>query len=201
MAIEDSDPERRNLVVTATAFIAYYYGGGYFANHTVTLEVINVEFSNPGFLTAMVWTALFWFVYRYWVTHTGKFHRHFAIELGTLQTKAYVQRYVASRAQEQFVTDKDEGPHVNRLLWFRWRMWATYIHASNVKRHPGTGEIQSYSGEGKKDEVSFNDPRGWVVALRATGTCFFRHPSFSSYVVPYLLFIFAIVGPVYRYGF
>ena len=200
MAIEDNDPERRNLVVTATAFIAYYYGGGHFSDNTVTLEVVNVNFFNPGFLAAMAWAGLLWFMYRYWVTHAGIFRRHFAKEFGTLVTKTYVQRYVARRTQTQFVADKDEGLHVSALLWFHWRVWVTYINsASNVMRHPETKQIQSYSGEGRKGEISFNDFRGWFVALRATGACFFRYPSFSGYVIPYLLFTFAAVGPIYRY--
>jgi hypothetical protein len=200
MAIEDTDPERRNLIVAAIAFIAYHYGGGHFPDRTVTLEVINMEFSNPVFLAAMAWTALFWFMYRYWLTHAGKFRRHFATEFDTFQAKAYVQRYVASRIQEQPAVEKGAGPHVNRLLWFGRRVLASYIYASNVKRDPETGRIKSYSDvKINGGQVSFNDLKGWIVALRATGACFFQHPSFSSYIVPYLLFVFALIGPAYRY--
>lgn len=72
MAIEDSNPSRRNLVVTSLAFVAYYYAGGYFKNHELTLEVVNLSFTDYWVLGFFAWGLLIWFAYRYWVEHRGE---------------------------------------------------------------------------------------------------------------------------------
>ena len=65
MPIQDSEAERRNLIVTSLCFIAYNLGGGNFTSNEVRLQVINVSFTDPIFLGFLAWMGLFWFAYRF----------------------------------------------------------------------------------------------------------------------------------------
>jgi hypothetical protein len=67
MAIQDSNPERRNLLVLSLCFIVFFLGGGAFSKGEVRLQVITVTFSRPEILSLIIWLLLFWFLYRYWV--------------------------------------------------------------------------------------------------------------------------------------
>lgn len=72
MAIHDSDPERRNLVVTSLAFIVYYLAGGYITDNNVRMQIVNITFDNKAVLAVFVWVMLLWFAWRYWQTHKLK---------------------------------------------------------------------------------------------------------------------------------
>lgn len=67
MSIEDSNPERRNLVVLSSAIIIYYLAGGSVKEKTLSLEIINIEFSNTAMLSVIVWFMLGWFSFRYFI--------------------------------------------------------------------------------------------------------------------------------------
>lgn len=73
MAIQDSNPERRNLVVTALAFILYYAGGGTLSDYAVRVTVVNLTFARPDVLAAAAWAMLIWFGLRYWQSSRYKF--------------------------------------------------------------------------------------------------------------------------------
>lgn len=206
MAIQDSNAERRNLVVTSAAFIAFYYGGGKLSSNAITLQVVSVTFNRPVVLAVMAWTSLLWFLYRYWLLNSGEFSRAFSSEFHAFCRKPYVEKYAEKRTAKSFaLADKDSGHHMQTLVWRRGCVRAPYIYASNVTRDAKTGDIQSYShgglGGGSDGEVIFSDIKGWVIALRATAHCFFRKQSFSSYIVPYILFLLALMGPLVSHTF
>lgn len=66
--INDSSPERRNLMVLSISIMLFYYAGGHVTSNVVSLPMISVEFSRPEVLVGAIWVALFWFIYRYWQT-------------------------------------------------------------------------------------------------------------------------------------
>lgn len=203
MAIQDSDAERRNLLVTAIAFIAYFYAGGSFPDTSVRLQVINADFSRPEVLGLIAWTAFIWFIYRYWQTHSGTFSKEFAREFSHWQTKNYIKKYASVKIGQDLVTDQDEGYHVNGITWKNRRVEISCIYAKNIGRNE-EGGIQSYSQvvkEKQNDTIYMAGLSGWWFALRATIECIFKYPSFSSYVVPYILSATAIMGAVIRYVF
>lgn len=203
MAIQDSDPERRNLMVTAIAFIAYFYAGGSFPETSVKLQVINANFSRPGILGFIVWAAFVWFIYRYWQTHSGIFSKEFVGEFSRWQTKSYIKKYASVKVGQDLVTDQDEGYHVNGISWKNKRVEINCVYAKNIGRDE-EGRIQSYSQvmkEKKNDVIPMSGFKGWWFAIRATAECILKYPSFSSYVVPYILSVIAISGALGRYVF
>jgi len=207
MAIEDPNPERRNLVVTSLAFIAYYYGGGAFENHEVELHVISVTFKNFSFLAAMAWCGLFWFAYRYRLLNSREFRNHFRKEISLYHSHTSVLDYVSKKTSEPFFRpgekQKIASNHISTLSWKGWYLMADYVFSASISRNPD-GTLGSFTGGGvggQAGTVVFEGRRGWITAIRVICECYYTHPSFSSYAVPYLLFFAALFGPVYKFGF
>lgn len=200
MAIQDSDPERRNLTVTSIGFITYFYAGGSLPDTSVRLEVVNVEFSRPEVLAVIVWLAFIWFIYRYWLTHNGDFTNYFSSELTHWQGKSYIKNYASKNIGQDLVTDQDKGYHVNSLAWSGGCLNINVIYAEGIVRN-ANGEIGSYSStdiSNKHEPIKMSDAKGWLLALRASMECMFKYPSFSNYIVPYILSLVALAGVALR---
>ena len=86
MSIEDTNPERRNLLIASLAFIAYFYGGGQLPDNTISLQIVELIFSRPAVLAVLAWILLFWFAYRYWVVNRNKFSEGYSKEIETYYT-------------------------------------------------------------------------------------------------------------------
>jgi len=200
MAYEDSDPERRNLVLTSLAFAAFSLGGGEFHENTIQLQVINAHFTKPYVLAVMAWIMLFWFIYRYWLKHIGEFSKEFKNEFSTWQQKNYIREYAGLKLDGKPITDQDEGHHVADIKWTTKGIYISYIRAVSVSR-AASGKIDSSSTRGGGDntgETKMSGLTGWFLGLRATLECFIKKPSFSSYIVPYALSAIAVISTTFK---
>lgn len=199
MAFQDSDPERRNLMLTSLAFIAYFFAGGEFKETTVRLQVVNVNFTRPEILALISWMTLFWFLYRYWQTHTGAFEKGFRAEFYKFYTKPYISRYISKKIGKNLITNEDEGYRIDGMRIEGYKIYITYSYVLSVIRNMSTKEIEIFTN--KKDsngEVSLNEFYGLLLKIRMVLECCAKYPSFSSYIVPYILFVFVIIGVIYR---
>ena len=97
-------------------FIAYYLGGGYFPEKEVTLQVINATFEYPVVLAWIAWLAFIWFIYRYWLKNKGQLKSRFFSELGSIQDRKYVQKYVDDVTDESAVKT-GQGFHVTSVQY------------------------------------------------------------------------------------
>lgn len=203
MAIQDSDPERRNLMVISMAFIVYFYAGGSFPENEVRLQVINASFSNPKVLGVIAWVLLFWFLYRYWQKHSSSFSDGFKNEIYSYYKRKYFSKYVSKKLGSPIIKDEDEGYHIDGMKREDGKVGIQYSYASSVGRDEKTGEINSWSNRKDDDRgvVYLDDFGGRVLNMRANIECCFRHPSFASYVVPYIVFTLALFGPIYAHMF
>jgi len=139
--------------------------------------------------------ALFWFAYRYWLGNRGKFKEEFTEEFHQWTLDSSIKKYLANRIGEQLAaTDEVLGWHIKNLEWSGLYLMANLLYTQNVKRSPSQ-EIGSYSIHYKGAQaIKFNDLPGLRVTLSAVLRCFTVNPSFSSYVIPYALFIAAVIA-------
>jgi hypothetical protein len=101
MAISDALPERRNLVVTATAFIVFYGAGGTVPEPVVRLSVVNVALHHPEALAIFAWALLFWFQLRFWQSTKSKFMQAFRGEIKQWSVPRFWAKPAASLAEHQ----------------------------------------------------------------------------------------------------
>ena len=206
MAIEDSNPERRNLVGASLAFIAYFYGGGVFTDGAVTLHVVSIKFAHTGFLTALAWAALFWFFYRYWLLHSGSFRKGFSSEIYDLRLSRTTARHLQRATGYKFLLAMEEdkprtGWNVDDVRWRGGCLRARYLCAEQVQwGRNGAVETYAYAEptRTKAIEYAFSSLTGWWFSLSQSALILFKRRSFSDYLVPYLLFVAALLGPLFK---
>lgn len=61
MPMQDSDPERRNLVLTSLSFIVFYLAGGHITENILKLQIVNISFKNTYVLIVTAWIMIVWF--------------------------------------------------------------------------------------------------------------------------------------------
>ena len=58
MPYSESDPDRRNLVLTSVIIILYYLAGGYLMNDIIKFPLIDLKFHNEWVLGVFVWVKV-----------------------------------------------------------------------------------------------------------------------------------------------
>ena len=193
MAIQDSDPERRNLVLTSIAFIIFYLADGQVTPGAITLQVVSVTFKNVLALKIFAWVMLCWFGLRYWQTHHMSYenaYRDHLNEFGNSNESGAI--YIEKTFKLKRVNDCD-GFFGHQLLW----------HGGNNKLHIKYSRME---GVKKKENGSIAyDKRvdlepeeligfyGILLRLQYFWSFAIKSPGFTSYAVPYILFASAIV--------
>ncbi len=203
MPFEDSSPERRNLIVTSLGFIAFSFAGGEFNDGTVQLEVINATFKHTETLTALVWVIFAWFIYRYWLAHRGKFKNDFRQELRQYAHSKYLTEYVNENENQNLISDNEDGYRAFDAWWQNATIKLEVQYTGKVSRS-ADGRISSYEHPKTPKpikHVCLQGFKGWTAGLLVTIECMFNKPSFSGYIVPYILAFIAILGGVFRLTF
>ncbi len=200
MAYQDSNPERRNLVLTSVAFITYFFAGGEFLENTVRLHVINVAFSKPEVLGFIAWTSLLWFLFKYWQVNSEKFINEFKIELNKVYCRDFAVKYVIKCTDSSL--DKSNC-FVDSVFLKGKKFVIKFIISSWVSRYENTNKLRHYYSKDCSGPVNEHDLKqceikdfsGYLLRLRAIMFCCIRYPSFSNYVIPYICFLLAIYVP------
>lgn len=202
MVIHDSDPERRNLVVASLAFIIFFYAGGSFPESSVRLQVINANFTKPEVLSYIAWCIFGWFIYRYWLTHRGNFASGFANELNEWRIKRYITNYINKYFGQELRPNVSTSEYLATSMgWSSGKVVVTCSYQSVRRDINGKVSVVSSQSDnnGKPTKyIKLTSLKGWVLATRATFGCILSKPSFSNYLVPYILAVIAIVGAIYH---
>jgi hypothetical protein len=192
--MHDSSPERRNLIVASLAFIIFFLAGGEVTDNTIRVQFINVHFTRSHVLAVFAWALLCWFAYRYWLTHTGLFLEAFDKEIRFWSSRKFVREYIAKRVGKPVVVDSAEGVHISGIYLIGLKLVANVLYAKKIGRDKKTYEPNMWDGqEGiEPGQIPFDGVRGFTTKLRIFIECFLAKPSFSSYIVPNVLFVAAI---------
>ena len=193
MAIQDADPERRNLMVCSLAFIVYYYAGGKPIEPEIRLHVVNVMFENTVALAIFAWTMLLWFGLRYWQTHQYEYKKAKNNDIKK-QVNNWLVRWLISRetkleyrkingfSPKQVVVSEGKW-YVEYSVWLRGAV-------------DDKGNVLSVSGQDERKTRPLSGllglaTKGYIHIIAAV-----TMQGFTSYAVPYILFIMAISAPL-----
>ena len=195
MAIQDSDSERRNLMVTSLCFIAYYSAGGYITKNEIQLQVLNVSFTNPEVLGIFAWILLFWFALRYWQTHQNMIIKSTVEDIKSQSNSNIVIWYLKHLTKLNY---NKTGGFTNIELSKEPTGWVVRYKVAQEGQENKYGELTSVTRFGIEELIEFNGIRGLFVKIMIRITALIKKPGFSSYTVPYILFFTAIIIPVMR---
>lgn len=186
MVISDSDPERRNLMLASLAFIIYYTAGGALSEDTLRLPMVSIEFSRPFVVGIFAWAMLLWFAVRYWQTHKRAYAQAFQKEASSLGRHPMIIAYAARRLEKPHNVIGGFETHQLRTVG-RWNVEVADI--VSVKEDGDPGQFN----EENQRHIRVDGFRGAVIRLFFRAKLSLQEPAFGAYVVPYLLFVFAVV--------
>jgi hypothetical protein len=195
LQIQDSSPERRNLTVTAFSIIIFYLAGAEFNNQEIRLQIINVHFTDPSILTSAVWGVLFWFAFRYWQTFRGRLIKTFHTYVGTYRSQIVCNWYLAIAHKitkptgDYYIYTQFEKNDKNWILHYRCFKNVTYHEDGTLNNHSESQE--SYGEEGIDFLLSVFSRLLMYPYIFARA--FFFDAEFTSILIPYILFLLAVI--------
>lgn len=194
---QDSNPDRRNLVLTSLSFIIYNLAGGKLPDGSTELKlnVISLEFTKPEYLLVFAYLMFLWFLLRYWQTNKNKYKVAYLEYINKYNNEHQGSIYYLTK-QLNIGNERKVG-HIgsNKLLHKNNKLYVSYSTYKTVEESNG-----SYT-------VSFNHPieeevqglYGDILKLKIYISFMFKTDGFTSYAVPYLLSYVAILIIIYNW--
>jgi hypothetical protein len=182
MAISDSIPERRNLILLSISIIIFFLAGGNITDQVVRIQVVNVTFSKPEILGYFVWISLFWFCYRYWLLQQGAWKSAYINEL--VQEGCVFIFYKHLIKKYGLTNDFTKSQFPNKHFFRLSTSGNNKLQFKYIYENSGQQKIDAKDVQGIKD---------YFYILLCIVYLFIRMPTLSTYFVPYFLFCFAIV--------
>lgn len=188
MAMSDTNPERRNLILTSLAFILFYTAGGTLIDEKVRVIVVNISFTKPHVLANFAYLMLLWFCLRFWQKSGFKFWDKILSEIVSSKIPISIQRYAKQEAKSQLVGAHAEEHSskevvVDGLLYepYHFYVLCNFRNSSRMIVH--------------QERVKLKVIKGLVFASRKIITHSIKDNAFSEELVPYLLFLVAMSAP------
>ncbi|MEW8253854.1 MAG: hypothetical protein AB2747_05850 [Candidatus Thiodiazotropha taylori] len=194
MPISDSNPERRNLMLSSIAFLVFFWGGGEFEKNEIRIQTVNITFNNETVLAVFAWIMLFWFGLRYWQLNQGRLNLTLREEVKTEQNNTLLIWYLRAktgkphRVQNGFVIRSLNKPRNGH--------WESQIALVEGGREGDNGEWVEFK---KIDGETFkiNDFVGFFLRLWVITCLAFKKPGIGSWFLPYALFCSAVVSGLF----
>jgi hypothetical protein len=200
MAIHDSDPERRNLVVTSLGFIIFYWGEGSLVSDELRLQLVNIKFENTSFLAVFAWVMLFWFAWRYWLTHQGDAKKEFTNELFHLVDQEFLNKYVAHKTGLVYQGNGGFGA-VKRIPLEPDKYPPRLKYMELKKTEQGDDGVERNVSNDRQLNIPFAGMSLLKIDFKFSILAAIRKPGFTSYYVPYLLFYAAVLIGMWPFCF
>jgi len=168
MALQDSNPERRNLSVLSLSIIVFYLACGSFTEGTVRLQIVNINFAKPEVLSFFVWGILVWFTFRYWLVHQGNWKEDFYNELQQYTPKFFINKYLIKRFK---LSGDFEGAHYPDRYWFM-------LDGNRGHRLSFQHISKNTNGSQKQDYIQVSGFADWLIIsvcgfYKNKGSCIF----------------------------
>lgn len=183
MAIQESDPARRNLYVVSLAFIVYALAGGSFEKDEIRLQVINMHFSNPHVLGLFAWIALFWFLFRYWQSREYSLGEIFKQDVECIKKgfSKFILTKIVAICKKEKISSTDN--HAVSVLFNPLKI-----------QHGLKGEDQCLHPLApiNRDCIISNKVGGFFIKCFLFVDRTISKPHIVSHISPYALFIFAL---------
>ena len=205
MEIQDSLPERRNLVIISLAFIIYFYAGGQFTGEEVKLIMINAKFTKPWVLELIVWLGFVYCIWRYWLVTKGKFSHNFRVDLNDFRYSSIILRHIESRCPVRINNKASYNYSIQNINFKRWLLSADilynrqYKNTDLVKVPAPYTKIEYYlrkHGGPQNYKVHFTDIAGVSLSVYIFLRVALTRPSSTLFLMPYLLATIAIGGAI-----
>ena len=197
MPIEDSLPERRNLIVTSLCFIIYVIAGGTIKDNEVTLQVVNVVFTRTWVLACFAWILLFWFALRYHLSVKVKYKSAFVTDLKSVTSHWVTKTFLEFKLKRKY--NQPDGYIIDNIQPVR----SNPISFGTKLVERGTvdpnGRLRGHI-EKETKVIPTNSFAGILYLFVISIILLFQRPSIRDFVVPYIIFWLAVIIGVIHFA-
>lgn len=183
-------------MVTSLAFIAYFLAGGGVTDEKIHLIMVNVDFERGWVLAVMAWSMLFWFAWRYWLLWEDQLAAALRKDIDCFKHHPSVVAYAERATGKKF--RGHQGFEIQKLGFTEG--YAIYVEWAGILLADDDPEL------GFRCEVEQGE--NWVILEEDSSSLYLKllvkliltKPAISSWFLPYVLFIFALVSSLASMG-
>lgn len=190
MAISDNNPDRRNLVILSISIILFFLADGEIIDENVRLQIINVVFNKPNVLENFVWILLFWFIYRYWLTNKGSWKEGFYKEA---KCRLFEKLYYPYLVKKFNLSDDFSNS------WYPDKHWVSFDSNFMLSEFGFRHTSKDENGKQKHQSKPIETVSDYILVIMVTIVTFFTEPSLSTYFMPYLFALIAIILGIHNF--
>ncbi|MCG8094896.1 MAG: hypothetical protein JAZ17_14955 [Candidatus Thiodiazotropha endolucinida] len=191
MSLSDNNPERRNLVVLAFSILIYYIGDATLPKQELTLNVVNISFSNVTGLIITLWASLLWFYLRYWQKNRGQLRSGIVTEINSmLNNYKPLIRYLESKTKRKFQKPDGFLMHAFRIDDSGWLIEYNKITGGEIDDDGKLTNFKKASGNSIEMIIGV---RGLLLRLISYLWLGITQQSVGSYLVPQILFYIVLL--------
>lgn len=189
MPLNDSSPERRNLIVASLAFIIYYLGSGTIQNTDLRIQVVNIHFEDLTFLASFAWIVLFWFLLRFAQSSKPEYLHRLGYEMKPfLYTK--IARYILSKHSD---VKKKKTDYLAKVK--------IELPALEIDEYGYNLDIKGFIvnlnyGADNRFHIILRGIQSYVLLSYLYVSAAIFKKTFSDEVFPFLLFIAALISAI-----
>lgn len=191
MAVSDSSPERRNLILTSMAFITFYAAGGELTDQNLKLFFISIHFTRPEVLAVLSWATLIWFGMRFYQKHAFAYWENLVDEIGEVPVPKKLANYAINQIKKEIEETNSDVLNGKTIFVSHPFLDGNQLYmVCSLKNHRNSTVMDrsiEIKGLRKLLFISFS-------AFRLAVT----RNAFAEFIVPYLLFLIAISGPGWK---
>lgn len=180
--IQESDVERRNLMVMSWSIIIYNFADGTFGN-TLKLPLTSIEFTNTKALIYIAWFMLFWFSIRFWQKHRLSFIYQIEQHISSNHSKEFIYKCLENELGKEMM-EKDRM--VMNPSYFRRNKSIVYMTLDTESQFKNNTIEKEINMEG----LGFT-----IFRVKNNLSAYVNSNGITSYLMPYVFALLAVASP------
>ena len=186
MEFSENHPERRNVLLMCMAIIIFHVGQGSFKDNELSFALVTMTFSNPEALGNLAWVVNMYFLFRYWVVTRESMFPEIYTDLSR-EWSGLIPRLFIRQMIREIAIENDTKP--DSFFLDRFRIDIIKNQSAIVRlRYERGGSGDTYSKFYEPDIVMCFSI---IFYISAKSIVTLSTP--TRYLVPYLVFFFAVL--------
>lgn len=207
MPAADDNPHRRNLSVTSFLFITYFWAGGHLTDSSLKLPMVNIAIDNPFIVGVLAWGILFFFAWRYKLKTKYVFDNFSSDCITEMRINHWLRLYTFNKLPEGHNLNSDLKANGATQEVIEWGGLTGKIKLRAHKINQYNDSHRTISANSVSFNFTMGEPpscldyelsylRSLTLRCQIGMAAAAKREQFSDFVLPYMLFLIAVLSGV-----
>lgn len=177
-----SNPDRRNLNLISLIIIVYFIAGGQLTSDVITLQFVDIKFSNIPALITVLWVLFAWYWLRFHISNESCIFAHFndALSRYAFENESW---FLFNRYPEVFTGDieyislRPSSRVISDKIHNRWTIPCKIKYKQNPNVEAASVKVSYYSAD----------------SLQFIISCIWSDETFANVLLPHILAITTLI--------